>query len=238
MKTFFRALSLTLVLGILALSAGVSCADTAEGLIQEALAALKEMSSEKDAQSMAQTLSGAYAVAIVPSFVKAGFVLGGSYGEGLILKRENGKWYGPSFYNLGGGSVGLQIGVQDTSLFLVVINKKGVDAFLSSKTKLGGDFSVAAGPVGRSAEAATDAQMKASIYSYSMTRGLFAGVSLDGSVISISVKRNEEFWKGFKKADKDGDGKVSAKEALTIPATDKRILPLTKALDDFIKKAK
>ncbi|MCR4817458.1 MAG: lipid-binding SYLF domain-containing protein [Fretibacterium sp.] len=234
---FCRVLSLTLVLSILVLSSGISCAETAEGIIREALNALTKMSSEKDAQSMAKTLKGAYAVAIVPSFIKAGFVLGGSYGEGLILKRENGKWYGPSFYNLGGGSVGLQIGVQDTSLFLVVINKRGVDAFLSSKTKLGGDFSVAAGPMGRSAEAATDAQMKASIYSYSMTRGLFAGVSLDGSVISISVKRNEEFWKGAKKTDKDGDGKVSAKEALTVQASDKRILPLTKALDDFIKKA-
>ena len=236
MKKFFYALSLALVLSVL--GAGVCFASSAEGLIQEALTALTEMSSAKDAQSMAKTLSGSYAVAIVPSFVKAGFVFGGSYGEGLILKRENGKWFGPSFYNLGGGSVGLQIGVQDASLFLVVINKKGVDAFLSSKTKLGGDFSVAAGPVGRTAEAATDAQMKASIYSYSMTRGLFAGVALDGSVLSISVKHNNEFWKGFKKADKDGDGKVSAKEALTIPATDKRILPLTKALDEFIKKAK
>ncbi|MCR5347789.1 MAG: lipid-binding SYLF domain-containing protein [Fretibacterium sp.] len=237
LKKFFCALSIIIVLSVL--SAGASFAATAEGLIQEALAALTGMSHEDDARSMAKTLNGAYAVAIVPSFVKAGFVLGGSYGEGLILKREKGKWYGPSFYNIGGGSFGLQIGVQDASLFLVVINRKGVDAFLSSKTKLGGELSVAAGPVGRTAQAATDAQMKASIYSYSMTRGLFAGVALDGSVISISVKRNDEYWKGYvKKADKDGDGKVSAKEALMVPAADKRIRPLTKALDEFIKKAK
>ena len=228
---------LALVLSLLV--AGASFASTAEGLIQEAMAALTEMSAHDDAQSMAETLRGAYAVAIVPSYVKAGFVLGGSYGEGLVLKREKGKWYGPSFYNLGGGSLGLQIGVQDASLFLVVINQRGVEAFLSSKTKLGGDLSVAAGPVGRTAGAATDAQMKASIYTYSMTKGLFAGVSLDGSVISISVKRNGEYWKGYgKKIDKDGDGQISAKEALTIPATDKRILPLTRALDAFIKKAK
>ena len=237
MKKMFCVLSIAMT--FCAACAGVSFAASAEGIIQEALAALTEMSKQDDAHSMAKTLSGAHAVAIVPSFVKAGFVLGGSYGEGLILKRENGKWYGPSFYNIGGGSIGLQLGVQDTSLVLVVINELGVEAFLSSKTKLGGDLSVAAGPVGRSAQAATDAQLKASIYSYSMSRGLFAGVSLDGSVISVSVKRNEEYWKGHgKKADKDGDGKVSAKEALTVSATDKRITPLTKALDAFIKKAK
>ena len=113
------------------------------------------------------------------------------------------------------------------SLLLAVINEKGVNAFMSSKTKLGGDIGVAAGPVGRRAEAATDAQAKASIYSYSMSKGLFAGVSLEGSVISISVKRNGEYW----------GGKVTAKEALQKPAKDKRILPLIKALESLIKKA-
>ena len=99
---------------------------------------------------------------------------------------------------------------------------------MSSKTKLGADVSIAAGPTGRRAEAATDAQAKASIYSYSISKGLFAGVSLDGSVISISVKRNKEYW---------GEG-VSAAQALDKPATDKRIIKLTQALDELIKKAK
>ena len=98
---------------------------------------------------------------------------------------------------------------------------------MGSKTKLGGDFSIAAGPMGRRAEAATDAQIKASIYSYSIAKGLFAGVSLDGSVISISVKRNKEYW----------GNKVTAKEALQKPADDERIQPLIKALDALIKKA-
>ncbi|MBR1439177.1 MAG: lipid-binding SYLF domain-containing protein, partial [Synergistaceae bacterium] len=177
--------------------------------------------------SMADTVRTSHAIAIVPSMVKAGFIIGGEYGEGLILRHKDGKWYGPSFYNIGGGSFGFQIGAQSVALLMAVINEKGVGAFTGSKTKLGGDIGIAAGPVGRRAEAATDAQAKASIYSYSMSKGLFAGLSLEGSVISISVKRNNEYW----------GGKVSAKEALNKPATDKRILPLIKELDALIKKA-
>ena len=110
---------------------------------------------------------------------------------------------------------------------MAVINERGVGAFTGSKTKLGGDIGIAAGPVGRRAEAATDAQVKASIYSYSMSKGLFAGLSLEGSVISISVKRNNEYW----------GGKVSAKEALQKPADDARVKPLIDALNALIKKA-
>ena len=177
---------------------------------------------------MADVVEGAHAIAFVPALVKAGFILGGEYGEGLILRKEKGKWYGPSFYNLGGGSLGFQIGAQKIALILVVTNEKGVDAFLSSKTKLGGDVSVAAGRMGRRAEVAMDAQMKASIYSYSMTQGLFAGVSLEGAVISISVKRNEEYWKK----------KRSAAEAMRAPATDKCIRPLIEELDRLAKRSK
>ncbi len=144
------------------------------------------------------------------------------------MRHEKGKWYGPSFYNLGGGSFGFQIGAQKVSLLLAVINEKGVRAFMNSKTKLGGDIGIAAGSLGRRAEAATDAQAKASIYSYSMSKGLFAGVSLEGSVISISVKRNQQYW---------GE-KISASDALSKPATDKKIQPLLKILDKLIKEAK
>ena len=202
-------------------------ATTAESIITSAVSIVEEMSSANDVSTMADTVKTSRAIAIVPSMVKAGFIIGGEYGEGLILRHEDGKWYGPSFYNIGGGSFGFQVGVQDVALLLAVINERGVGAFMGSKTKLGGDFAIAAGPVGRRAEAATDAQIKASIYSYSISKGLFAGVSLNGSVISISVKRNKEYW---------GD-KVTTKEALDKPATDKRIQPLIKALDELIKKA-
>lgn len=219
---------LALTSAVLFIFASASFAATSpESIIDDALSMLKDISSEGDVSSMADTVKTSHAIAIVPSMVKAGFILGGEYGEGLILRHENGKWFGPSFYNIGGGSFGFQIGAQSVSLLLAVINEQGVGAFMGSKTKLGGDFAIAAGPVGRRAEAATDAQVRASIYSYSMSKGLFAGVSLEGSVISISVKRNKEYW---------GD-KVSAKEALQKPAADKRILPLVNALDDLIKKA-
>ncbi|MBQ9904722.1 MAG: lipid-binding SYLF domain-containing protein [Synergistaceae bacterium] len=217
------ALTLSLVL-----IAGTSFADTTpDSIIKGAISMLEEISSEGDVSTMADTVKTSHAIAIVPSMVKAGFIIGGEYGEGLILRHENGKWYGPSFYNIGGGSFGLQIGAQSVALLLAVINERGVGAFTGSKTKLGGDIGIAAGPVGRRAEAATDAQVKASIYSYSMSKGLFAGLSLEGSVISISVKRNNEYW----------GGKVSAKEALQKPADDARVKPLIDALNALIKKA-
>ena len=222
LKRLFFSVVITLVI------ASSAFADTIpEQIISDAKDMLKEIAKQEDSSGMEDTIRGSYAVAIVPSMVKAGLLIGGTYGEGFILRREKGKWYGPSFYNIGGASFGLQAGAQEIALLMAVINERGVDAFLSSKTKLGGDVSIAAGPVGRRAEAATDAQAKASIYSYSMSSGLFAGFSLDGSVISISVKRNKEYW---------GES-ISAADALQKPATDKRITPITKMLDDLIKKA-
>jgi lipid-binding SYLF domain-containing protein len=185
---FFAAALAVLLTG---LAAAQGMAASADGLIADSVDVLKNIAGEEDEGSMADVLAGAQAVAFVPSMVKAGFIIGGEYGEGLILRKEGGKWFGPSFYNLGGGSVGLQAGVQKVAFVLVVNNKAGVDAFLKSKTKLGADVAVAVGPVGRRGDAATDAQLKASIYSYSMSKGLFAGVSLDGSVLSVSVKRNK-----------------------------------------------
>ena len=223
LKRLFFSVVITLVIASTAFAANT----IPEQIISDAKAMLKEISEQEDSSGMEDTLRGSYAVAIVPSMVKAGLLIGGTYGEGLILRRENGKWYGPSFYNIGGASFGLQAGAQEVALLMAVINERGVEAFLSSRTKLGGDVSIAAGPVGRRAEAATDAQAKASIYSYSISKGLFAGFSLDGSVISISVKRNKEYW---------GES-ISAADALQKPATDKRITPITKMLDDLIKKA-
>lgn len=217
-----------LALVIVGLVSGVSFAATsAERIITNSVSMLDEITDQSDISGMADTVRGAHAIAIVPSMVKAGFILGGQYGEGLILVRDKGKWYGPSFYNIGGASFGLQIGAQSISLLLAVINERGVEAFVRSQTELGADVGIAAGPVGRRAEAATDAQVKASIYSYSIAKGLFAGVSLQGAVISVSVKRNTEYW-----------GKtMPAYDALQTPATDKRIQPLIRELEELISKA-
>lgn len=136
--------------------------------------------------------SEAYAIAVIPEVVKAGLVIGGRRGKGLISVRSpDGTWSNPSFITLTGGSIGFQAGVQSADVILVFRTKKGVDNIINGKFTLGADASVAAGPVGRSAQASTDEQLKAEIFSYSRARGLFAGVSVDGAVLSIDHKANQ-----------------------------------------------
>ena len=136
-------------------------------------------------------LSEAQAIAVIPDVVKAGFVIGGRRGKGLIAVRgTDGTWSNPSFMILTGGSIGFQAGVQSADVILVFRNGRGVDSIVNGKFTLGGDASVAAGPIGRSAQASTDEQLKAEIYSYSRARGLFAGISLDGAVMQIDKKAN------------------------------------------------
>ena len=137
----------------------------------------------------------AHAIAVIPDVVKAGLVLGGRGGRGLISVRQaDGTWSNPSFIRLGGGSIGFQAGVQSTDVILVFRSPRGVDNIVNGKFTLGADASVAAGPVGRTAQAATDEQLKAEIYSYSRARGLFAGVALDGTVLRIDHKSNEAVY--------------------------------------------
>src|SRR5271170_1720415 len=132
-------------------------------------------------------LEKADCVIVFPSVLKAAFVVGASYGRGAMVCRtgENfrGPWGAPAMFALEGGSVGFQIGGQATDLVLLVMNERGASSILSSKVKLGGDASVAAGPVGRDAAANTDAYLRAEVLSYSRTRGLFAGISLEGSTL-------------------------------------------------------
>ena len=134
-----------------------------------------------------ELLEKAECVIVFPSVLKAAFGVGGSYGRGAMVcrtgERFRGPWGSPAMYALEGGSIGFQIGGQATDLVLLVMNERGADSILSSKVKLGGDASVAAGPVGRDASADTDAYMRAEILSYSRTRGLFAGISLEGSTL-------------------------------------------------------
>jgi SH3 domain-containing YSC84-like protein 1 len=126
-------------------------------------------------------------VIVFPSVLKAAFVVGASYGRGAMVcrtgKEFHGPWGAPAMMALEGGSIGFQIGGQATDLVLLIMNDRGAQSILSSKVKLGGDASVAAGPVGRDATASTDAFMRAEILSYSRTRGVFAGVSLEGSTL-------------------------------------------------------
>ena len=137
----------------------------------------------------------AHAIAVIPDVVKAGLIFGGRGGRGLISVRSpDGTWSNPSFIRLGGGSVGFQAGVSSSDVILVFRSPRGVDSIVNGKFTLGGDASVAAGPVGRSAQASTDEQLKAEIYSYSRARGLFAGVSLDGTWLRIDHKANQAVY--------------------------------------------
>lgn len=143
-------------------------------------------------------LQEAQGVAVIPDVVKAGLVLGGRYGRGVLLVRQaDGTWSNPIFLSLTGGGVGWQIGVQSTDLVLVFQTRNGLDRVLKGKSKLtlGADLAIAAGPLGRQAEAATDAQLKSEILSYSRSRGLFAGVSLEGAALVIDFDANEALYR-------------------------------------------
>jgi len=140
-------------------------------------------------------LARSYAMAIIPHVVKGALGIGGRHGKGLIATRQaSGKWGTPSFVDLSGGSFGLQIGVSATDLILVFTDRAGLKGLLSGKMKFGVDAAAAAGPVGRTAEASTDVKLKSAIYSYSRSKGLFAGVSLDGAVLGIDDSANHKVY--------------------------------------------
>jgi lipid-binding SYLF domain-containing protein len=208
----------------------LSEASTPAGRIEDSIRILKEMAQQKDAETMGELLEQAKGVAVFPSVIKAGLVFGGQYGEGLVLRRDPAtkKWYGPSFATVAGASWGLQIGAQSIALVLVITNDRGLDGFKGNNVKLGGDLAVAAGPVGRRGELGTDYKLRASIYSYSMTKGLFAGISLEGAAITVDRNANQVYW----------DSPVSAAQALNKSASGPRIKPLVAEIERIIRTAK
>ena len=140
-------------------------------------------------------LGKAYGIAIIPKVIKAAWVVGGRFGKGVLLVRdENSRWGNPCFIRIAGGSVGWQIGIQSADIILVFKRKKSIDSITEGKITLGADAAVAAGPVGRRAEVSTDIELEAEIYSYSKSRGLFAGVSIEGSAIQIDEDANASFY--------------------------------------------
>jgi SH3 domain-containing YSC84-like protein 1 len=165
-----------------------------------------------------ELLNKANCIVIYPSVKKAAFVVGGSYGRGLITCRKgqdfSGTWGPPAMFALEGGSFGFQIGAQATDFVLLVMNESGAKSVMSSKVKLGADASVAAGPVGRAASAETDIVMRAEILSYSRSKGLFAGVSLEGSTMRSDDGANKALYgKELNAKEIAREGKVSAPAA-------------------------
>ncbi len=186
-----RSLRRLLLIGLLLPAMAVHAEDPPLVRATNAVRVLKEIMQAPDKAIPQDLLRDAKAIAVIPDRIKAGFIFGGSRGEGLIsVKSADGTWSNPSFITMTGGSVGFQAGVSSTDVVLVFRTQRGVDSIVRGKFTLGADASAAAGPVGRTASASTDAQMKAEIYSYSRTRGLFAGVALDGSVLRIDYDAN------------------------------------------------
>jgi lipid-binding SYLF domain-containing protein len=166
-----------------------------EARLIEASGVLEELRTQRDTLIPDRLMARAYGIAVIPNVVKVAAVVGGRRGSGAMVVRDaSGKFSGPIMVSITGGNVGWQIGVQSTDIVLVFTTRKSIEGITDGKLTLGGDASVAAGPVGRSASAATDQNFTAEVYSYSRNRGLFAGVSIDGTVIAIDTKSNTRLY--------------------------------------------
>lgn len=173
--------------------------------IQRAGQVFQEIMAAPDKGIPGDVLEHAKCIAIVPSMVSGGFVVGAKHGRGVATCRTASGWSAPAFFDVTGGSYGLQIGAQKTDLVMLIMNDKGMNNLLSSKFELGGEAGVAAGPVGRQGTANTDWKMNAEVLSYSRSKGVFAGVDLSGA----SIKQDEDATKAFYNKN------VTFREALT-----------------------
>jgi len=190
-----QALLLPLLLGLLfaPTAFGQGKEEEAVRASIEVLQEIMTVPAEKIPQRM---LAGAEGVAIIPKVIKGGFIIGARHGNGtLLIRDENRGWHAPVFVSLTGGSIGWQVGVQSTDVILVFKTKKSVQGILSGKFTLGVDAAAAAGPVGRQASAATDIQLKAEVYSYARSRGLFLGASFDGSMLKVDGMANSSYYR-------------------------------------------
>ena len=169
---------------------------TPSEIINESIEVLKEMSVSEDSGAFGALLKEAKGIAIFPSIIKIGWGIGGQYGKGIIFRKDSrvGIWYGPAFVKIKSISIGPQIGIQSIALVLVISNERGMEGFMEDNLTLGGTASIAAGPLGRSLSADTDYKFKASIYSYSISKGAYIGVSFQGSAIEEDSEANELFY--------------------------------------------
>ena len=166
----------------------------AQDRLQASATVLDEIQSAPDQGIPEEVLGSAECVAIVPSMIKGGFIVGARYGRGVASCRTSKGWSAPAFFLVTGGSFGLQIGGQAVDLVMLIMNQNGMKNLLSSKFKLGADASVAAGPVGRHASADTDWKLRAQVLTYSRARGVFAGLELSGAVIKQDKDSTREFY--------------------------------------------
>jgi lipid-binding SYLF domain-containing protein len=162
--------------------------------LQSGARVIQEIMSAPDSGVPDEVITKAKCIAVIPSMLKAAFVFGGAYGKGVASCRTPQGWSAPAFFSLKGGSFGFQIGGQAADIVMLIMNDRGMSGLLASKVKLGADASVAAGPVGRHADASTDWKMRAEVLTYSRARGIFAGISLNGAVLSQSRDDTRDFY--------------------------------------------
>ncbi|MEN6475242.1 MAG: lipid-binding SYLF domain-containing protein [Syntrophaceae bacterium] len=187
---------LMIVLILLVLAPATLAAESRESIkLRDAAEVLDRIMSIPEQQIPPALLSDARGIAVIPGVIKAGFFVGGSFGRGVMsVRTDSGNFSAPVFITLTAGSLGYQFGAQSTDVILVFKSPRSIDAIRHGKFTLGADAAVAAGPVGRSAEAATDIALKAEIYSYSRSRGLFAGVAFQGAAIQVDIEANNAFY--------------------------------------------
>lgn len=184
-------LLLSMILG----AASASAATKEEERVADATDVVDQLLRIPEQSIPPSLLSRAYAIAVIPNMIKAGFVLGARHGKGvLVVRQPDNSWSNPAFVRMTGGSIGWQAGAQSTDIILVFKTRKSVDGIANGKLTLGADASVAAGPVGRHTEVATDLKFRAEVFSYSRSRGLFAGVALEGAGLTMDRKSNAAFY--------------------------------------------
>jgi len=175
-------------------SFAASSREDLQARIDAARTVLNQIMNAQDRTIPMNVLQHATCVAVVPGLVKGAFIFGAQYGQGVVTCRTGHGWSGPVFIRMAGGSFGFQIGGQSTDLVLVAVNDKGFQDLLKSKFKIGGDASAAAGPVGRSGQAATDWKMNAELLSYSRNKGIFAGIDLDGTSVTQNKDDTDTYY--------------------------------------------
>ncbi len=196
-----RTLALRIIIALMAATVGwqapaLAASSAEQQLIDQARIAVEQIRADPNLASFPGLLKRAKAVIVVPELVKAGFFIGGEGGSGVLLVRhpETGEWGYPAFYTMASASIGFQIGAQVSKVMFLIMTDGGLEAMMSDKFTLGADASVAAGPVGAGIEAGTTLNVEADIYSFSLTKGLFGGVSFEGAVLVPDDEANETYY--------------------------------------------
>ncbi|MAZ03866.1 MAG: hypothetical protein CMN56_12075 [Sneathiella sp.] len=172
-----------------------SAGEAQDQLVEKAKFTITDVASKSEMEQFRKLLAVAKGVVVFPQVLKAGFFVGGAGGSGVLLgKDEAGNWSSPAFYTMGQGSIGLQFGAQANELVLVVMTDKALQAIISNQVKLGGDLSAAVGPVGTTLGASTTTNLKVDVFSFAISKGLFIGASVEGSILSSNTDSNESYY--------------------------------------------